>query len=197
MKEILAVILSLLVCSCDKPTGQQEQNVDVQQTAPQQKEKDATDSQREQEGKTAKQQEQQPPKKAELPKAKITVANKEIEVEIAATRFSRAKGYMFREEIPDGTGMIFVFNTSGYRQFIMDNCLVDIDIVFIDGDGYIVSAAEMKKPSPGMASEYYDSKFRCRYALELPAGSIESLKLRKNMRIIIPDEIKYILTEDD
>jgi uncharacterized protein len=62
-----------------------------------------------------------------------------IKVEIAKISSERARGLMFREKLPQGQGMLFVFEEPDFRNFWMKNTPEPLDIVYIAQDGSIVS----------------------------------------------------------
>jgi len=109
-------------------------------------------------------------------------------LEVAADRASIQKGLMNRPSIPDGTGMLFVFDEAALHRFWMADCLVDIDLIFIDGQGRVAATHAMKAEAPQGAAEaraayerrlpLYTSRIPVRFAIELPAGSIAELGIR-------------------
>jgi hypothetical protein len=118
----------------------------------------------------------------------IRLGNRDWTLELATDEASIRRGLMDRKHIPSGTGMLFVFKTQQVHQFWMANCLVDIDVLFIDGQGRIASMHRMKVESPRKPSEsvlayeqrmkMYSSRIPVRFAIELPAGSIDALGVR-------------------
>ncbi|MBQ0167538.1 MAG: DUF192 domain-containing protein [Treponema sp.] len=92
-----------------------------------------------------------------------------VEAEIADTEESRNHGFMEREEIPDGTGMLFVFDRDQRLSFWMKNTPHPLSIAFIDARGKIRDIFDMKPYS--VASTI--SSVSCRYALEVPQGWFE------------------------
>jgi uncharacterized membrane protein (UPF0127 family) len=89
-----------------------------------------------------------------------------ISVEIAETEEERRQGFMFREKLEDGKGMIFLFEKDQIMSFWMKNTLVPLSIAFILSDGRIAEIRDMEPRS--LAS--VNSERSCRYALEAPQG---------------------------
>lgn len=87
-------------------------------------------------------------------------------VEIADTPESRQKGYMGREVIPDGTGMLFVFEKSQMLSFWMKNTPHPLSIAFIDSKGKIKNIYDM---TPFSEANWSSTDF-VQYALEVPQG---------------------------
>ena len=127
------------------------------------------------------------------PTEKVVIGAETFKLEIAADPKSRIRGLMERTKIEDHGGMLFVFRKSMRRSFWMKNCLVDIDIVFLDRRGRIVALHKMKVQPPRRKSESegayhrrlksYPSRSRSQFAIELKAGSIDRLKLKRDKKI--------------
>jgi len=90
----------------------------------------------------------------------------EITVEIARTDEERAKGLMYRKQLPDGEGMLFVFDRDQQLSFWMKNTIIPLSIAYIASDGHIV---EIKDMQPNDMSSVKSSR-SVRYALEVPQG---------------------------
>ena len=69
-----------------------------------------------------------------------------FDVELALTPKEQQKGLMFREEMPEMHGMLFVFGSEFTRSFWMKNTLIPLDIIFIERDGRIQHVHSMAKP---------------------------------------------------
>ncbi len=116
-------------------------------------------------------------------------------LETAITPEKQKRGLGGRESIPDDGGMIFIFSTDENRNFWMLDCLVDIDILYVDRTGFIVSAYTMKAQplqQPGettreyeerLRADTYPSKGRARYVIELRAGRINELGLKRGQKL--------------
>ncbi|MEP3047394.1 MAG: DUF192 domain-containing protein [Roseibium sp.] len=96
----------------------------------------------------------------------------EFVAEIAATYRERAKGLMFREEMPDNHGMLFIFETESDRYFWMKNTPLPLDILYIDAMGRIVSIAANTVP---FSEKVIPSGAPARFVLELNAGTAKKL----------------------
>jgi uncharacterized membrane protein (UPF0127 family) len=90
----------------------------------------------------------------------------EITVEIARTEQERAQGLMYRKKLPDGEGMLFIFERDEQLVFWMKNTVIPLSIAFIASDGRIT---EIKDMQPLDLSAVKSSR-SVRYALETPQG---------------------------
>lgn len=82
----------------------------------------------------------QPP----LPTVRLWLGAEEIVAEVARRPVEIATGMMFREELPDGRGMLFVFPGPGRRSFWMRNCRVPLSAAYMDPRGVILEIVELK-----------------------------------------------------
>jgi len=90
----------------------------------------------------------------------------EITVEIARTDEEKAQGLMYRKKLPDGQGMIFVYDRDQQMSFWMKNTVIPLSIAFIAADGRIIEIRDMQ---PHDLSSVQSSR-SVRYALETPQG---------------------------
>ena len=63
-------------------------------------------------------------------------------VELADNDAERAKGLMYRKELPEGQGMLFDFHREQDVSFWMQNTYIPLDMIFIRADGRILRIAE-------------------------------------------------------
>lgn len=89
-----------------------------------------------------------------------------VVAEVARTEAEREKGLMDRQEVPDGTGMLFVFDDMQVRSFWMQNTYVALDIAFLDTSYGVVSIDHMAP----LTTEAHDSDGPAMFALEVPQG---------------------------
>ena len=67
-------------------------------------------------------------------------------VELALTPAHQQRGLMFREEMADDAGMLFVFDPVRPVSFWMRNTLISLDMLFIGPDGTILNIAAEAEP---------------------------------------------------
>ncbi len=92
-----------------------------------------------------------------------------VVAEVAATPDERAEGLMYRDEVPDGTGMLFVFEDSQPRAFWMANTYVALDVAYMDPSYRIVDIIAMEP----LVTESYPSDAPAMFALEVRQGWFE------------------------
>ncbi|MBS3148467.1 DUF192 domain-containing protein [Candidatus Woesearchaeota archaeon] len=95
-------------------------------------------------------------------------------VEIANTPDEHAHGLMYRESLPSGRGMLFVFDEEQPRAFWMKNTYIPLDMVFIASNGTVV---EVKRDVPACKEESCVSyrSLPARYVLEVNAGEAKNI----------------------
>ena len=101
-----------------------------------------------------------------LPRTQLTVGMHRIDAQIAATDAQRATGLMSRTSMPEGEGMLFVFERAGVQCFWMKNTLIPLTAAFIAGDGSITNLADMQPQS----EDNHCSTAPVRYVLEMNQG---------------------------
>lgn len=89
-----------------------------------------------------------------------------VVAEVASTADQRAQGLMYREDVPDGTGMLFVFQDNQPRAFWMANTYVPLDIAYMDPSYRIVDIVQMEP----LVTDTYPSSAPAMFALEVRQG---------------------------
>jgi uncharacterized membrane protein (UPF0127 family) len=83
----------------------------------------------------------------QVSKALVILGNDTVNAEVARTSQERSKGLMDRIEVPDGTGMLFVFEREANRTFWMQDTLISLDIAFLDSSMTIIDIQHMESGS--------------------------------------------------
>ena len=104
-------------------------------------------------------------------------------VEVARTSRQRARGLMFRHELANGQGMLFLYPREQQVFMWMKNTLVPLDMLFIGGDGRVVRVAKNEKPE---STDLIPSGVPVKAVLELAAGTAERLGIRQGDRVLYP-----------
>lgn len=111
---------------------------------------------------------------SKLPQKNLTIIKSDgnevsVNAEIADTFETRQHGFMERKNIPDGTGMLFVFERDQILSFWMKNTPTPLSIAYISSSGKIYDIFDMKPFSlASIVSTGYS-----KYALEVPQGWFE------------------------
>ena len=121
-----------------------------------------------------------------------------VKAELALTKAEAEKGLMHRETLPEGTGMLFVFNEETPHYFWMKNTFVNLDMLFI-GQDQTVNQAWENVPRSYAYTPDHQVAIRggiAKYVLELPAKSITKHKIKVGSKITFKDSnIDYSLVE--
>ncbi len=104
-------------------------------------------------------------------------------VEIADNDADRAKGLMYRKELPEGRGMLFDFKREQAVSFWMQNTYIPLDMLFIRGDGRILNIAENTEP---LSTRMISSNGPVRAVLEVIGGTARKLGLAPGDRVAHP-----------
>jgi hypothetical protein len=104
-------------------------------------------------------------------------------VEIADNDAERAKGLMYRKELPEGQGMLFDFHREQEVSFWMQNTYIPLDMVFIRADGRILRIAENTEP---LSTKLIPSGGPVRAVLEVIGGTTQKLGIAPGDRVASP-----------
>jgi len=102
----------------------------------------------------------------DLQRIKITAGMYLIDSQVAASPEQRATGLMFRQQMPQSEGMLFIFDHPSEQCFWMKNTLLPLTAAFVADDGTIVNLADMKPQT----TESHCSEKPVRYVLEMNQG---------------------------
>jgi uncharacterized membrane protein (UPF0127 family) len=104
-------------------------------------------------------------------------------VEMAENDADRAKGLMYRKELPEGKGMLFDFKRDQEVSFWMQNTYIPLDMLFIRGDGTILRIAENTEP---LSTKLIPSGGPVRAVLEVIGGSARKFGIAPGDRVAHP-----------
>ena len=101
-----------------------------------------------------------------LERIKLLSGMHHIDAQVAATPEQRQIGLMFRKDLPQHEGMIFIFDQPGKQCFWMKNTLIPLSAAFLSDDGTIVNIENMKP----LALDGHCAVQPVRYVLEMNKG---------------------------
>jgi uncharacterized membrane protein (UPF0127 family) len=102
----------------------------------------------------------------QLPRTKLNAGMHVLDVQLAQTPEQRQIGLMWRKDMPQHEGMLFVFEQAAPQCFWMRNTLIPLSAAFVADDGTIVNIADMKPQS----DDSHCSEKPVRFVLEMNVG---------------------------
>jgi uncharacterized protein len=139
----------------------------------------------------------------------VKIGGKWFHLEVAATDAVRMKGLGQRDHIDADGGMLFVFAqainpTNG--GFVMRDCPIDIDIIYLNPEGRVGSMYQMKAepprgPDEGKIGDFgqtpesakyeqrlkkYQSRYPMQFVIELKGGTLPGLSIKEGDKIDLP-----------
>jgi uncharacterized membrane protein (UPF0127 family) len=112
----------------------------------------------------------------------VTVNQVTFLAEVVDTPAAMSRGLMYRTELPERHGMLFVFPDEAPRAFWMKNTLLPLDIIFINGRREIVKI-QRAVPCEQAPCARYPSYAPARYVLEINGGLSEALGIVEGARV--------------
>ena len=103
-----------------------------------------------------------------------------LDIYIAATDEQRSRGLMHVRNMPESTGMLFLYDYDARLSMWMKNTFIPLDIVFVRADGSVSSIAYNTEP---LSLRSIAALEPVRFVLELNAGVAEKLSIDQYSRI--------------
>jgi len=107
---------------------------------------------------------------------------KSIDIEIADDEYSTQTGLMYRTQLQNNHGMLFIFPNVQMRSFYMKNTKIPLDIIYIDEALSIVSFQKNAKP---LDETSLPSEAPAKYVLEINGG------LSDEWQLAVGDKIRF------
>jgi uncharacterized membrane protein (UPF0127 family) len=117
--------------------------------------------------------------RAELPVVQLAAGMHLIRAEVADTMGTRMEGLMHRKSMPQGAGMVFVFEENAVHCMWMKNTLIPLSVAFIDEAGAIINIADMQPHS----EQSHCAARPARYALEMNKGWFAQRGIRPGAKL--------------
>lgn len=130
----------------------------------------------------------------------VRLGGRTFRLELALDEQTRFRGLSGRTAIDPNGGMLFVFPRPRELYFVMRDCPIPIDIIFLDGGGRVTATHQMKIEPPRRSGEsdedyedrltMYPSRFSAQYAIELAGGTLPGLHVREGDKVEVEDALK-------
>lgn len=111
-----------------------------------------------------------------------------VPVYVAADRQSRRVGLMFRESLPAGTGMVFLYPGERSGGYVMRDTLIPLSIAFYGAGGEVLAVLDME-PCRGEPCPIYDPGLPYRGALEVNQGFFDEVGLSDGWIVELPENL--------
>lgn len=114
----------------------------------------------------------------------VTIGQNQYIVDVADTPELQTEGLAGRKDLPEGTGLLFVFGRPSTQAFWMKGMLFPIDIVWI-ADNLVVGFVENAQPDHSILPEVYSSPKPIDLVVELPAGTVSKDEIKNGDKVSV------------
>ena len=104
-----------------------------------------------------------------------------MDLEFADNDAERAQGLMYRTEMKENQGMLFIFPSEARQSFYMKNTVIPLDMVFINSKLEIVTIHKSTKPYD---LNSYASTSPAQYVLETIAGYTDKFNIQVGDKVV-------------
>ncbi len=104
-----------------------------------------------------------------------------IDLEFAETAPARQQGLMFRTEMKENQGMLFIFPKEDMQSFWMHNTVLPLDMIFINSNLTIVTIRKNTKPYDDSS---YPSTKPAQYVVEVNAGYSDKYNIKVGDKVV-------------
>lgn len=104
-------------------------------------------------------------------------------VEVAETALERSRGLMYREQLKQNEGMLFIYPEKQIIKMWMKNTFIPLDMIFIDENGKIIKIIKMTSPKDLTP---IGPEVKLKSVLEINGGLTSYLNINIGDKIIYP-----------
>jgi len=102
-----------------------------------------------------------------------------LKVEVADSPSKQEQGLMFRHDLPEDEGMLFIFNKPQTLRFWGENTFIPLDIAFVSDDEKIVKISKIDT----LSRRAIASPPNCIAAIETNAGFFKKHNIKEGAKI--------------
>lgn len=119
---------------------------------------------------------------------KVCIEDVCVSAIVADTPELQQKGLMFRSTLPEGQGMLFVYDRPGRYSFWMKNMHFSLDIIWIDDTLRVSEIMRGVPPCPPEGRcEPFAPHIPAQFILEVPAGFVDTYNVHQGSRVSIEE----------
>lgn len=111
----------------------------------------------------------------------ISIEKQNLCVELAISQREKSKGLMYRKDLSNTDGMLFIWKNEDKRCMWMKNTYIPLDLGFFREDLTLIEVRDLYPRS----LESVCSSEPAKYALELPKGWFSSHNIKNNSKLVI------------
>jgi uncharacterized membrane protein (UPF0127 family) len=111
----------------------------------------------------------------------ISIEKENLCVELAISQREKSKGLMYRKDLSNTDGMLFIWKNEDKRCMWMKNTYIPLDLGFFREDLTLIEVRDLYPRS----LESVCSSEPAKYALELPNGWFSSHNIENNSKLVI------------
>lgn len=111
----------------------------------------------------------------------LALGGEQFEVAVAASDETRRLGLSGRATLGRNEGLLFLYRAAAPRSFWMKDCLIALDIIYMNAEGRILNVVTMSAPAPGTVEldlPLAHSLGSAIAVLEVSAGTAQRLNLK-------------------
>ena len=108
------------------------------------------------------------------------VKKAEFDIELATDDYQQQTGLMYRTQMADNQGMLFIFDEEKPHFFYMKNTYIPLDIIFVAADSTIVNIAKDAQP---LDETVLPSEKPAQFVLEIKAGLSDAHQIKKGDKL--------------
>jgi len=105
-----------------------------------------------------------------------------FDIHLAIDNNQQRRGLMHIRNLPEWSGMLFIYRSAGMKSMWMKNTYVPLDILFARADGSVSSVTANTEPQ---SLESISSVEPVNYVLELNAGTAARLGIGEGSRLVL------------
>jgi uncharacterized membrane protein (UPF0127 family) len=129
-----------------------------------------------------------PPKAADIPQPRVLLPSGAVyRLELARTPEEQGQGLMFRESLPEKTGMLFLFGDKGVHRFWMKNTMIPLDMVWMDAEGRVLFVSADTPPCKADPCPSYGPESPASSVLEVAGGKAAKEKIVVGSTLLFKD----------